>query len=990
MPTNTAFPDKDPMSIRIVILVLYFFSGFTALVYEITWARMLGLIIGTTIAAWGTVLAVFMGGMAVGATAGGRLVDRIRYPFRLFALCEAGIGIFGAASPMLLHLSGRIISAIQPFPATMGAAPAFTRLIVAGGLLAIPTILMGCTFPAISRALFSKQRPFGDDLGKIYSANTFGAVAGALAAGFALLPAFGMSSSLFLAAGINIVVAVAALRLSSRRREDGTVGAVATESGNMPASVALPEWLFPSVLASSGFCAMACEILWSRGLVFFLTSTTYAFTIVLSVVLTGLAFGGIIASWLAKKIKNPVSWIAGLQIGVGLLGLASPWALHHVDQVIQFAESRWAPSWRLWLMVRYIVCSAIIFPPALGMGATFPLIIGASIKSLSASGRTVGYQTSLNTIGGIAGALTAAFLLIPWAGIQRSFIIIGILNCAAGLTVLRAGIHCPLKIIIPGIAASAALFVLSGSFIGSNPLILYSSVVRRAGSTISVESVREDKTACGAVLKTEFGRILNIDGFNAAGTYRYEYMHLLAHLPVLLSPSPDTVLVICLGTGTTCGTASLYPAVKRIDCAEISPAVIASLGNFSDVNYDAAENPKIRLLCTDGRNHLLTTRRRYDIITLEPMHPYLSSATNLYSTDFYRLCRERLSAHGVMAQWAPMHILSPREYRMLIASFASVFPHTSLWFLGTEAVLLGTMDSLKIDVTELKRRMAADAVRRDLTKISLDSPGRLLSCFLLDEQQIKEYVKDVPLITDDRPRIEFSAPHNLSIPVQFLWLDNMDELMDRRATILPYLINADSAVIAWVNRYGKASSLVMKAEILNARQQFFPSVLDADSALMLMPDDTTAKMVRREASGYAVQVCLNSARGLRSQGLLPQAEQAYLQALAVDSLNAPVHTELTTLYNSMGMAEKGLEHARKAVASSPNDPVMRTNLAVDYMNLNRPAEAEAELRRAVHDDESFGRAYYFLAMLYDETGRPEQAEAAMQRAHERGYVPGQQ
>lgn len=237
----------------------------------------------------------------------------------------------------------------------------------------------------------------------------------------------------------------------------------------------------------------------------------------------------------------------------------------------------------------------------------------------------------------------------------------------------------------------------------------------------------------------------------------------------------------------------------------------------------------------------------------------------------------------------------------------------------------------------------------------------------LDEQQIKEYVKDVPLISDERPRIEFSAPHNLIIPVQFLWLDNMDEIMDRRATILPCLINADSAAIAGVNRCSKASSLIMKAEILHARQQFFPSVLDADSALMLMPNDTTAEMVRQEASGYAVLLCLNSARGLRSQGLLPQAEQAYLQALAVDSLSASVHTELTTLYNSMGMVEKGLEHARKAVALSPNDPVMRTNLAVDYLNLNRPADAEAELLRVTGTTGTCGRAYYFLAMLYRET-----------------------
>ena len=980
------------MSIRIIVLVLYFFSGFSALVYEITWARMLGLIIGTTVASWGTVLAVYMGGMALGAAIGGRIVDRISRPFHLFALCEAGIGLFGVASPALLHLSQRVVVAVLPFFTAAPSAPIVTRVIVAGGLLAIPTMLMGCTLPAVSRTLFSKKRPFSDDLGKIYSANTFGAVAGSLATGFVLLPVLGMSSSLFLAAGINFAVAVAALFFAPRRRDSGPDRVSFIGTVKIPASYVLPAWLFPSVLACSGFCAMAYEILWSRGLVFFLSSTTYAFTTVLSVVLAGLAFGGIIATIIAKKannfkVNNSVAWIAALQLGIGLFGFASPWVLQHIDQVIHFAESHMVQSWRLWLTIRYLVCFTIIFPPALCMGATFPFAIGVSIKSFPFAGRTVGYLSSLNTIGGIGGALTAAFLLIPVAGIQRSFIIIAVLNGAAGLVALRAGIRCSLRIITAGITATAALLVLSLVFVGRNPMIFYSSVVRRAEIPVSVVSCKEDETASVAVLKTERGSILNIDGFNAAGTYRYEYMHLLAHLPAMLSPAPDTVLVICLGTGTTCGTVSLYPVVKRVDCVEISPAVIASVRAFSDVNYNVTDNPKVHLMCGDGRNHLLTTRRRYDVITLEPMHPYLASATNLYSSDFYRLCRQRLSEHGVMAQWAPMHILSSREYRMLIAAFASVFTHTSLWFLGTEGVLIGTMDSLRIDVTALKLRMASDAVRSDLARISLDSPERLLSCFLMDEQRVKEYVKDVPVISDDKPRIEFSAPHNLIIPVQRMWLDNMNELLKRRVSVLPRLIKVDSSMAAGINRCAEASSMIMKAEILNARQQFLHAVIAADSALMLMPDDTTATMIRQEALGNAVLWCLNNARRLRSQGLLPQAEQAYLQAIAVDSLCAPAHTELTTLYNSLGMIEKELEHAQKAVMSAPNDPGMHTNLAVVYMNLNRPAEAEAELLRAVSSNETYGRAHYFLAMLYRETGRIEQAQAAIKRAQELGYRP---
>jgi spermidine synthase len=986
-PTVVYF--KPFMSFRAGILLLYFFSGFSALVYEIVWARMLGLIIGTTVAAWGAVLAASMGGMALGAATGGRFVDRTERPLRFFALCEAGIGLFGAASPALLHFAQTLFIAAQPFLGTTWTAQTLTRVMPAIILLAVPTMLMGATFPAISRAFFAKERQFGRDLGALYSVNTLGAVAGTLATGFVLLPVLGMSSSLFLAAAINGSVAGAGLLAARRHSADSPAGDACAETGTTPASPAPPAWLLPAVLACSGFCAMAFEVLWSRGLVFFLSSTTYAFTTVLSVVLAGLAVGSAAATAIGR-IPDPrrlLAWIAALQLCIALSGFTSPWFLHHLDPLIAFAERHTAPSWLQWLTIRYLAGFCLIFPPALCMGATFPLAIGASVKSLAASGRSVGSLSSINTVGGIAGALSAAFLLIPATGIQQSFVIIALLNAAAGLTIIRAGLRHLLRFTAAGIAATAALAVCSLVFIGRNPMILYSRAVHGAVRPVSVVSYQEDGIASVAVLNTGRGRTLTIDGFNAAGTYRYEYMHLLGHLPVLLSPSPDTALVICLGSGTTCGAVSLYPAVKRIDCVEISPAVVDAAREFSDVNYHVTDNVKVRVVCDDGRNHLLRTRRRYDVITLEPMHPYLAAATNLYSSEFYHLCKERLSEHGVMAQWAPMHVLSPPEYRMLIASFVSVFPHTSFWFLGTEGVLIGTMDSLRIDIAALQRKISAAGPAADLARISLTDPGRLLSCFLMDEQNVRSYVRNIPVIRDDLPCLEFSAPRNLIMPVGCLWRDNMEELLRRRVPILSCLITTDSGTRAAIERCQKASSLIMQTGILNARQLFFQAVAAADSALMLMPDDTTAKIAREEAAANAVLVCLNGARVFRSQGLLSQAEQAYLQALTVDSLYAPAHTELATLYNAVGQTQKGLEHAQKAVRSSPGDPAAHTNLAVTYMNFNRHADAEAELLRAVALDASYGRAYHFLAMLYRETGRNEQSLAAMHRSMALGYRP---
>jgi tetratricopeptide (TPR) repeat protein len=255
---------------------------------------------------------------------------------------------------------------------------------------------------------------------------------------------------------------------------------------------------------------------------------------------------------------------------------------------------------------------------------------------------------------------------------------------------------------------------------------------------------------------------------------------------------------------------------------------------------------------------------------------------------------------------------------------------------------------------------------------------------------VKNYIGNAPPINDDLPRIEFSAPHNLVKPVSLLWQENMDEMLQSRVSAVPFVAKTDDSTVKKINRFRDASSYIMKTGILNAQCRFFEALTTADSALALMPGDTTAAMARREAADNALRLCLNNARGLRKQGLLQGAEYGYLQALAVDSLCTPVHTELTSLYISLGMMEKGLEHARKAVMSSPDDPAVRTNLAVVYMNLNRQADAESELLRAIGSNAAYGRAHYFLGMLYEETGRKEQARDAMKHAEELRYSPPRQ
>ncbi len=929
---------------------------------------MFGFVLGTTSVAWAIVLAAYMGGMALGSFFGGRLADRIANPLKAFAFCEVAIGLFGACSWPIIGVAQQVFS--SPSFLTLVPAPLteIVKITASVLMLSVPTACMGATFPLVSRGILTRNSGNAKAIGLIYSVNTFGAVLGAVSTGFVLLSGLGISLSLFAAASINIVIATILLFAFKQNLPQNP-------DPDLELEIKTPKTfddgrmrVFAFVLACTGFCTMAFEVLWARSLVYFLTSTTYAFTAMLSVVLAGLACGAMIATAIGKKTTNGRIWISAFQMFIGIFACITPLLLQHIDPLIHHIETALSHTWFNWVIVRYAVCLGMVFPPALCMGATFPLSMGYAIGSFKDSGKSIGLLLFVNTAASILGALTVTFLFVPSVGTQASFVVIALGNFCAGFFVFGRNKIARSKLFIPTVAVIALLLVVLLLFANKFPMVGFSSAVRMAQRPIRVVSYKEDRAVSVAVLKTDRERILNIDGFNAAGTYRYEYMHLMGHLPVLLAQHPDTALVICLGTGTTCGAVGLHENVLWVDCAEISRAVISSVNVFADVNNNLERNLKIHILCEDGRNHLLRSKRMYDVITLEPMHPYLSSATNLYSADFYALCKKRLSQHGVMAQWAPLHVLSPKEYRMLIHSFTSVFPHASLWFLGTEGILIGTMDSLHLNIDALKMKMAQEGVAKDMATISLAEPARLLSCFVMDERALAAYVDGVGTMTDDRPIIEFTAPRNLALPADRMWLANMEELEKRRVSVLPFIDQGSHFSLAEVVRSGEAASFGMKSEIAFVKQDFSHALALADSALARVSGDTTFKMIRAQAAEGVMTISLNKARWFRRLGNLQEAEKAYLQASAVDSSSAALQTEITTLYTQMELFDLALPHALRATELSP-DPELTVNLAVVYMNLNRPSDAQTALRQALRLQSSNKRALYYLKMLDEEKGK---------------------
>jgi spermidine synthase len=426
---------------------------------------------------------------------------------------------------------------------------------------------------------------------------------------------------------------------------------------------------------------------------------------------------------------------------------------------------------------------------------------------------------------------------------------------------------------------------------------------------------REVAGATVSVLETGTqGRLLNIDGFNTAGTYRYEYMRMLGHLPMLLhNGTARKALVICFGTGTTAGTLSLYHP-DRIDCAEISRAVVDVAPYFREENHDIVHAPNFRLIVNDGRNHLLRTRERYDIITLEPMHPYISSAVNLYSRDFYQLCRNHLNEDGVLCQWIPLHVMSTDNHRMLVKTFASVFPHATVWFVNTESIVIGSKSKLTIDFARLRDNFADPEISRDLSQIGLGNIYSLLNCFVLGEAGVKNYTGGLrPIVTDNNPYIEFTAPKSLVSVASKIWIKNVEQLTDCIEPVAPICVNATQKEIDTITHYFQNNESIFQGRMYQAQGNLDKALSMYSAALAFNPGDDAVKYCVKNLDDELKYYYYMLGDQCGKNKLPDMALDFFRKALAIDSLYYPAHFGASAMLNEKRLFAEAREEYGKAL-----------------------------------------------------------------------------
>lgn len=700
---------SNPAQLRTVQL-LVLASGAAALSWQVVWQIKSALALGVSAQGAALTLAVTMAGLALGALAAGRFIKTLQRPLRVYGLLEIAIGIAGLC---LLPAFG----ALEAFDAAHPGAA--THALGIALILGVPALCMGATIPVFGLA----ARQSGTSLSVLYGLNTLGAAAGALLAAFLLIPLLGVGFTAIAVACVNIAAGLAActLRAGNAAAED--------KAGIIPP---IPHAAL--VLCATGFATFALEVAWFRLLTAAFRSTTYAFAIMLAVVLTMLGLGARLAPRLRAQGKS-----LGLPlVAAGILVLVMTPVVERLD-LLPLAHALHP----LLLMVQWIILTV----PTIGFSM---LLLGTAmpwILDTASNPRDWGRLYALNSLFCVLGALAAGWLLLPAIGAARTAWLAGLLVAGAGLLLLPGRRRVETATFALAAMAVAVFFHsgigttrVQGWVVSSKEQVQPSKVLEAYdGPDVSVAAVEYVNKA----------RMLFIDGFSAAGENAegVHYMAWMGHLPMMQHKQPDSALVICFGTGQT-SNAVRREGPKRLDIVDINPRVFKLAHNFAS-NEDVLSDPRVTPVVMDGRAWMRRTKSTYDVITLEPMPPTFAGVNALYSREFYKLARARLNDGGMIAQWVPFHLLAPRSSASIARTFIAEFPNAVMWSdpVSKTGILLGMKD----DKAALAWPGFARNVKRDL------APKVVRDAVKLDREQLHKFATYGEEITDDNQLLAYGG-----------------------------------------------------------------------------------------------------------------------------------------------------------------------------------------------------------------------------------------
>jgi len=1025
----------SPGRIMLLVLVCFFFSGVSGLIYEILWTRMLVKIIGGAPFAISIVLTVFMAGLGIGSYIAGRVIDRIKQPIklvRIYGILELLIGAYGLVLPLLLTAFLPIYAIIYNRLFNYFMLYNILTFVGCSILLCIPVICMGATLPILCRFYVTRLSHLGTHAGRLYGLNTIGAAFGALLCGFWLISHFGVPGTLVFAVLINGVIGLSCLLVGSKQKEYQP--AVANTQQYQKTDIEIKR--YPAVVigalvifAVSGFCAMSYEVIWTKLLGLIVGPTTYSFTIVLVTFITGLALGSMIFGWLGDKMKRPVWLLIFTQIAAGLLVLG----ISHVLGNSQLFFSKLLFTFKEHFAMLSISKAAILFIfmilPTLCLGATFPLVSKIYTQSILKVGRSIGVAYAINTIGAVLGSFCAGFVLIPQFGKENSLSLVIGLQLLTSLVIAaiivlgsKEGVMRWFSVGVPAVAG----LILCFYFPVWNHLVLSRGRYHRferVGIDVRIYGWLDSLFQGSEILnKFERGKLVyygdGIGGFTTVLKYPYplggvEYslansgkmdasslgdmntQTLLAHFPMLFHRDPKTVMVLGLASGITAGEVLHYP-VERLDVLDINQQVVAASDFFIPWNNNVLSNSRTNLIIQDGRAHLQLTDRKYDVIISEPSNPWMAGLAALFTREFFTLGRDRLNEDGIFCQWIHVYQMDWPTFALIGRAFEKVFPNSILVSAGPQRItddylLVGFKGKDKLVLENAQQKMSYARQSKNMT---LTDPNLLYR--LIVSEDLRELFGPGPVNTDSRPRLEFAAPKLLYIsdPAIAENIRSRGWLSPQTARIFQQVtadVNAQIDYAAYaLSVLEPFRNMVDLSKVSPAQKEHFSKLMENYFTSHSMENDADIfgdNELKRRCSEIQIKLIEDKIDSMpdkalsyfylgglyHEKGMLDEAKANYFKSLQIDPAFAEAHYNIGVTLAWQGNFNEAIAQFTESLRINPGIAKAHNNLGGVLVRQGKVSEAVEHFTKALWLQPDLDDAHYNLGMVSSQQGKLDEA-----------------
>ncbi len=744
----------------LVIFLCFILSGVAALVYQTAWTRQFSLVFGTSELAAAAVLAAYMGGLALGAYLIEKFIQQIQRPVKWYAALELGIAISAVVLiPAGLFLAEKLLIVLfggqaSPPTSTLSGTSLF-YLASAFAVLLVPTTLMGATLPLLARHTVHSEEQIGQRIGLLYAFNTAGAVAGALLGALMLLPNFGLNKTIWIAAAINVAVALLALTLRNTSVDTNEPATNSNIDNSTPSEEkwlagATPAWVLP-VMLCSGAVSFLHEVLWTRMLGHVMGSSLYAFGIMLASFLVGIALGGGGGALIARSRETAARWLAISELAAGAAAIFAWWRIQQISTAVDTLSQRgWFSFWSL-------------FPLALAIGLTYPLAVRVLARNVNDAALASARVYSWNTVGAILGAITGGFLIVPalrYEGAVHLAVIASLtLAVITAFVLFRPSKLFSIPVTLVAVAAAIwfmpkapdALLRYSPLRVNGQGEMMYYDVGRSAAVVILRQG---DQIA----VRTNSLPEASIDGVGAFPQLYVEAW--MAPLAVLARPHIQDMLIVGLGGARV--LEAVPPSVRNIDVIELEEKVVAANRSIAKRRLvDPLADSRINLILNDARGSLQLTNKRYDAVVSQPSHPWTAGASHLYTRQFMQQAKDHLNPGGLFVQWINVDFLDESLLRSMVATINDVYPYVRVYRPAPPTLLFLASDSPIEPEREINATQAAFAVSpAHYQRLGLNVVEDLLAALVLDNEGSRAFAMGAPVITDDRNRFATASVYD--------------------------------------------------------------------------------------------------------------------------------------------------------------------------------------------------------------------------------------